>query len=318
MSLPFENLLKSSKGQAVILYLLILIIGMTIVLTVASRVITDIRITTTSDESNRAYFAAEAGVEEALRRLQQDPAGSSSFGLDFTSLNNSKAEAEINNVCDPSATCNSFVYPSRIDRDVVVQVSFLNDFSDPGSGTPLPASRQVAFYWGASSTPVGVNTPALVISALYYRSATQLYEIRKYSFDPYGSRRSSNRFCSSLTSGAFGVTDTIMGTGIRESLHYRATINLASNTPCSPGTLPGSGAAPLLARIKLLYNPAPEPVAVVVSGGRLPSQGSVITSVGESTGHVTRRIRTVRLYDVLPAMFDYVLFNGSTNQDLLK
>jgi len=110
-----------------------------------------------------------------------------------------------------------------------------------------------------------------------------------------------------------------MGTGITENLHYRVTIDLDNNTACRPGvTIAGSGAAPLLARIKLLYNPDPEPVAVVVLSGRLPSQGSVITSVGESTGHVTRRIRTVRLYDVLPAMFDYVLFNGSTSADLLK
>ena len=317
MSLPSIHLLKSSKGQAVILYLLILIIGMTIVLTVASRVITDIRITTTSDESNRAYFAAEAGVEEALRRLQQNPAGSSSFGLDFTSLNNSKAQAKINNVCDPSASCNSFVYPSRIDKDVVVQVSFLNDFSNPGSGTPLPGNRQVRFYWGAASTPVGVNTPALVVSALYYDGVN--YQIRKYSFDPVAARRASNGLCSNLTSGAFGVNDTIMGTGITENLHYRVTIDLDNNTACRPGvTIAGSGAAPLLARIKLLYNPDPEPVVVVVLSGRLPSQGSVITSVGESTGHVTRRIRTVRLYDVLPAMFDYVLFNGSTTDNLLK
>src|SRR3989344_4567977 len=151
MSLPSIHLLKSSKGQAVILYLLILIIGMTIVLTVASRVVTDIRLTTPSDESNRAYFAAEAGVEEALRRLQQSPADSGPFSLDFTSLNNAKARGDISNVC--SGTCRAFVYPSRIDKDVAVQVSFLSDFSDRDSGTPLPAHREVRFYWGASSTP---------------------------------------------------------------------------------------------------------------------------------------------------------------------
>src|SRR3989344_1951173 len=107
MSLPSIHLLKSSKGQAVILYLLILIIGMTIVLTVASRVITDIRITTTTDESNRAYFAAEAGVEEALRRLQQSPGAVGPFSLDFTNLNNSKAKADIDNAC--YGACSAFV-----------------------------------------------------------------------------------------------------------------------------------------------------------------------------------------------------------------
>src|SRR4030065_2004501 len=68
MGLPKSHL-KSSRGQILIIFLLILVVAAAIVLSVASRTVTEIRTTTTSDESNRAYFAAEAGVEEAIKRL---------------------------------------------------------------------------------------------------------------------------------------------------------------------------------------------------------------------------------------------------------
>ena len=53
---------KKQAGQILIIFLLILVVGLALVLSVASRSITDIRITTSTDESNRAYFAAEIKI----------------------------------------------------------------------------------------------------------------------------------------------------------------------------------------------------------------------------------------------------------------
>src|SRR3989338_9342906 len=94
MDLPRRQL-KSPKGQILILFLLVLVVGLAIVLSVASRSITDIRTTTTSDESNRAYFAAEAGIEEALKRLET-PAGFSDATLNFTNVNQTTAKVKAN------------------------------------------------------------------------------------------------------------------------------------------------------------------------------------------------------------------------------
>src|SRR3989344_1324281 len=94
MDLPKTHL-KSSKGQILILFLLVLVVGVAIVLSVASRTITDIRTTTTSDESNRAYFAAEAGIEEALKRLETNPSFDKAE-LNFTSVNQTTAKINAN------------------------------------------------------------------------------------------------------------------------------------------------------------------------------------------------------------------------------
>jgi len=57
---------KHQSGQALLLVLLSMAVVLTIVLSVLSRTITDITITTKEEEALRAFAAAEAGVERAL------------------------------------------------------------------------------------------------------------------------------------------------------------------------------------------------------------------------------------------------------------
>src|SRR3990167_817407 len=111
-----KNPLKSARGQVLILFLLVLVLGLAIVVSVASRTVTDIRITTTSDESNRAYFAAEAGIEEALKQLQLSGTIPPSVSLDFTNLNNTTAT-----ITSSSSPVTEYAFPSVVAKDDVVQ-----------------------------------------------------------------------------------------------------------------------------------------------------------------------------------------------------
>ena len=55
-----------NQGQALLIVLLTLSVVLTIVLSIVSRSITDISITSLEEDSQRAFNAAEAGVEQAL------------------------------------------------------------------------------------------------------------------------------------------------------------------------------------------------------------------------------------------------------------
>lgn len=59
---------KKSSGQVALIVLLIMVVILTIGLSLASRSITDIRISQDEKEALRAFSAAEAGIEEALRQ----------------------------------------------------------------------------------------------------------------------------------------------------------------------------------------------------------------------------------------------------------
>ena len=58
--------MQTARGQALVIILLVLAVASTVVLSLVSRTVTDVAITTKEKDSSRAFSAAEAGVEEAL------------------------------------------------------------------------------------------------------------------------------------------------------------------------------------------------------------------------------------------------------------
>src|SRR3990167_11200524 len=126
MNLPKNK--RSQKGQMLIIFLLVLVVGVAIVLSVASRSLTDIRTTTTSDEPIRAYFAAEAGVESALKKISGTTGGEKNFSLDFTGVN----QTTVNVAARPLKSAQDTLYasPSEVAKDDVFQLSLLDDFNN--------------------------------------------------------------------------------------------------------------------------------------------------------------------------------------------
>lgn len=60
--------LRQSSGQAGIVILLLTIVLLTVGLSIASRSVTDVRLSRQEEETSRAFDAAEAGIEDALRK----------------------------------------------------------------------------------------------------------------------------------------------------------------------------------------------------------------------------------------------------------
>src|SRR5688572_26536285 len=58
---------KHQKGQVALIALLVLTVATTVGLSLIARGVTDISVSRDIEESSRAFSAAEAGVEEALR-----------------------------------------------------------------------------------------------------------------------------------------------------------------------------------------------------------------------------------------------------------
>ncbi|MBI4057941.1 hypothetical protein HY405_01315 [Candidatus Microgenomates bacterium] len=78
------------SGQILILVLLIVVVSLAVGLSVASRNLTNLRISTQTEESQRAFSAAEGGVEDVLSRLNSIAdhisTGSGSSGCVVTGL----------------------------------------------------------------------------------------------------------------------------------------------------------------------------------------------------------------------------------------
>lgn len=312
LKLNTEPPLDKQAGQILIIFLLILVVGLAIVLSVASRSITDIRTTTTSDESNRAYFAAEAGIEEALKRLEQDPSFAGTE-LDFSQLNKTRANISASSLVGVDA----FEFWNEVPKDDVVQVNLLQDFFDLGSVGY--SGSELRIFWGR----VVGDVPAIEITVLYCNpcGANPSFGLRKFAFDPDSVRAASNGFCNyNAHPGVGSVTvDTNIGNGrnFEYSFNLRIRAGYSTGSICDPG-VGGIGAKKaVLARIRLLYNEdKTHPVAVAgILPGVIPVQGSEIESTGFTESGVTRKLKVIRQFPSLPAIFDYVLFSGD---DLVK
>lgn len=306
------------KGQILIIFLLILVVGLALVLSVASRSITDIRLTTTSDESNRAYFAAEAGIEEALKRLQTNPTFDKG-DLDFTSINQTTAKIKASPLT--TLTTEAYEFPEPVAKDEVVQISLLRNFNDETIG-PSPMDPLITgsltngvldIYWGDSTTPTGVDfTPAILLTLLY-QDAANAFKLEKYAFDQV---LRPNGFCNSGITQNESIPTNLNKTGF--VFKFKVSVDLRDQSlTCGLNTFSGvpDDGNPILARIRLLYNDTAWPVAVKGNGWDLPNQGSEVESTGTTTSGVTRKLRVTQQYPALPSIFDYVLFSGG---DLIK
>src|SRR3989344_6653038 len=132
MYLP-KYLKKNESGQVLVIFLLVLVIGLALVLSIASRTVTDIRQTTTSDESNRAYYAAESGVEDALKKIEDsfnfDKDGDGdpdTYKLDFAAVNRTNADVDVTPLrAEPGVILDFLDYA----KDDVAQINLMADFN---------------------------------------------------------------------------------------------------------------------------------------------------------------------------------------------
>ena len=84
----------SNRGQVILIILLITTIGLTIGLSLVSRTITDIKVSTQITESSKAFSAAESGIEAALK-------GTGGGTLNLGSATANYAVTELGNSADP-------------------------------------------------------------------------------------------------------------------------------------------------------------------------------------------------------------------------
>jgi len=315
MKLP-DTSKNSQKGQILIVFLLVLVVGLAIALSIASRSVTDVRQTTTSDESNRAYFAAEAGIDEALKRIEDNTVIiGTPQKLDLTQTNRSLADVTVKNLSIDGGVV--FEYPTFVEKDDVAQINLMSDFNniatagvtDPLTNKGVTRNDTLEFYFDDAAIEVSIVTCEAASGACTISGPTpSKFNIYKMVFDP--SSISGGTFCTDSSFG--GPVTTNQGRQVNYNRKVRLQLN--SNFNCTGNDLVPINQNPVLARVRALYRGT----KLGVSSPHLPNQGYEIESLGKVGSGVARKLKVYRLYPALPAIFDYVLYNGSTTNPLSK
>jgi len=261
---------SSEKGQILLIVVITMIVALTVGLSIASRTVTELRLSKQNEESQRAFNAAEAGIDRVLKQggeitLEEELGNNSTFLVSSAEYDGS--QILLNNGED-------------VDQDVGADV-WLSNYPDFSAQI---ASGRVIIYWGeedqTNCTQAAIVRPALQISFLHGDIVNP--QITKYLYDTCGGRTQGT-----LDGATFGsqTVDGIPG--------YTFTNTINTPIEITNG---------IIMKVIPLYNSARVAVVAQDLSGQpivLPSQGSVVESTGTS-GETIRRITYYQSYPQMP------------------
>jgi Tfp pilus assembly protein PilX len=277
---------NTSSGQVVLITLLVLTIATTVALSLISRTTTDTTITNQTEESSRAFSAAEAGIEEALRTGLGTVNGTF-VGVDGVSYNTL--------VSTVGSAAGIYDFPKKTLKGMTDTLWLANHDDVTGAIDETVhafTAPSIDICWSTDATTV----PALAITLLYRESSDGSYRVAKTAFDPVGTRAADNKFDSTWTPG---------GCGGSTQTYYRKTLAFS---PIDPST-----DLLIALRIRPLYNDAK--IAIDTGGSMLPKQGNKIESLGTTIGGTNRKVIVYQQYRSPSSVFDAAIYSqGSIEQ----
>lgn len=261
---------KRERGQVLLVVVLASVVALTIGLAAISRTITNTKVTTEEQNSQKALSAAEAGVEELTNNSAYVATGTT--GKKNLSNSSSYTSSSVTMTPVSPYAVNGGQLISK-DDGADIWLSHYPDYSSPWSGS-------LTVYWQSDQANCQTKEAAVEIIVLSGSVATP--DMHRYAVDACGSRRANNGFSS----------PTAVGVSILGGTYNSFQINPAVS----------SG---IIARVIPLYNDTKLAIGFT---GSLPSQGTIITSTGAS-GETKRTIQAVKGYPRVPVeLFPYNIF----------
>ncbi len=265
-----------------------MIVALTVGLSIAARIVTELKLSKQNEESQRAFQAAEAGIQQTIER--QSSVGSlvapitldnnSSFSTTFTSDNGTAIV--MNNGQD-------------VDQAVGGDVWLSNYSTNPALlfGSPMGGGGSVAItiYWGSPSQASCASTgdgvaPAIEVVAL--RGPTSSPTIVKNIFEAAGCSRITNAVAGTTSGGPFTLKGSV----------FRNSANLTFN-----GSSISNG---LIMKVIPIFNSS---LVGFQSTAVFPAQGSIVESTG-TAGDTVRKVVYYQSFPQLPLeIFPYSLLS---------
>lgn len=322
--------MRKEQGQVVVILLLIVMIALAIALSVVGRSVTEIQTADKTENSSRAFSAAEAGIERGLTQYSQIGTGNPG-SLDINDLS-SNATATV--LIDPKLPTpgsgilagqaleyptfgkESFaqfwlVEPSLIDNNLNCQQENSRSF---GQGQAKTCYNQSSFllYFGDTTADYILkpeNKPAIEVNIISQSGSggNLNYLSKKYYFDSFDGLNTSSR--NSKFSGCRSLNPSVIDTASGTARKFYCQVQVPTEND-------GAKQA-VLVRVKFVYTNLSHPLALQPECGNssnqyscsLPPQVNTYKSTGKS-GDTKRQLQLFRQKAVMPSLFDYALLSA--------
>lgn len=299
-------MIKNQKGQVVVILLLVMVIALAVGLSTISRSTLEVSTSRKSEDSSRAFSAAEAGIERAIQANINTLGSTASAVPNLTLSNQTSANITISEAGLPLNSVNALSYPP------FGKESYAQFWLVYSNYTNIPVASYTAnsfnIYFG-DPEPNGDSNyytthpeekPAIEVNTIYW-DGSSYKSLSKY-FDSSSPVRSDFSLCDNP-----GNYEIDVNNDEKENFYCRANIDLIS--------LP-LNSFPVMVRVRILYSNISHPVAIMGTNsgtGIIPKQANVYTSTGTS-GSVQRKLEVFHQKSVMPQFFDYVLFSAAALQ----
>ncbi len=264
----------SQRGQTLLVIVLVMVVALTVSLSIAARMVTTLRVSSEEANSEKAFQAAESGVDYVLKSGQQI---TTAQDLGNHAVIASATYSDLRNISQYIIR-NGVIVAQDDGIDV-----WLSDYSPQKSLIyNNPWSGGLTVYWSLPSDNCGATPPqAAALSLILISGSKTAPTIHRYAVDP----------CSRLNGFSPAGAGTTIGTVVfKNSYHIGGITN------------------GLLLRIIPLYSGTILGIKLDAGSANFPSQGKIITSRG-SSGTTTRQISYFQGYDSVPSEFFYSLFS---------
>lgn len=274
------NLNHKEKGQVVVILLLIMMVVLAIGLAAVTRSINEVSTSTKTEQTSRAFSAAEAGLEKIIQEF-----GNKNTGIITLGNNSSFSATSEDNLPDKA-----FESPNA-GKDTFAQIWLAN----PSDLSQVYSATSFEIYFGDAKIDYTDTTnikPAIEVHVISKNGNN--YESYKAFLDSDDKRvgLGKNEFqdCSVNNNPAEIATNF----GNTRKFYSKCLVSGYNNYP-------------VLVRVRILYSDDSHPVALKPINGTLPIQAKVITSTGFS-GESQRKIQVSKQQDVMPFFFDFALY----------
>lgn len=294
--LPATSYQLSAKqsGQVVIILLMLMLVALSIGLAVTQKSITDVTTSTQTEQSSRAFSAAEAGIEKALTGGSQVQVGVPfQLGNDSTATVNGSALLPTTNI--------AIEYPA-IGREVTAQF-WLIDPREPNMAVAyVYPDTKFDLYFG---NPQTTDKPAIEVKIIMFENGQ--FKTKVYYFDSESRANGFERVvCNSET-----LPVGILGDG--HEFYCKKTVGdpvtIPNTGPPETACLSASGCKLILVRARFLYANENHKLAIAPAGSNpFPPQIQIYNATGIS-GQSEKQIQAFRVIDVIPPWFDFALFS---------
>lgn len=288
---------RHNSGQALLILLLVLAVALTVVLSTASRSVTDIQTADLEEDSLRAFNAAELGIEQALLQQAAPPSD--------TLTNNASYNVEF---LTPAGDQDTEYSENLLSGDVATFWFVSHDENGDLKCGDLPCftGNRLKFCFGDRSTIYGSAPPAIEVALYYDTSPSQAgvnsgdfsnVEVRRYAYDPL-----------ERTNGFDTASPGCVHAGALAGFAYQSPIINTNDIPCF--NLQGCF---LVARVRSLYNTLPSKIGMwtrPTGNNPLPAQRTEIESTGIAGGS-SRKIKVMQTFSEVPNFFDAAVFSKS-------